>query len=129
MLNITRGPKDNEASFEMDLGSGQLFIDNRTGISIGMSTVESSGNLLKCDFEYIGTASMPTIVWIRNGTEVMKDADHNIDDTFMSGMFSILEITNFALSDIGEYQCIFTDGDTDAEIAMSRPYRLDTGKP
>ena len=116
----------------MDLGSPHLFIDNRTGISIGGSTMDSSNslNLLKCDFEYVGTApgSNPTVVWIRNGTEVMKDTDHNIDDTFSSEMSSTLEITNFALSDAGEYQCIFTDSDIDAEIAMSKPYRLDTGE-
>ena len=132
LLNITRGPKDNEESFEMDLGSSQLFIDNRTGISILGSTMDSNDNLLlKCDFEYIGTApgSNPFVVWIRNGTEVMKDANHNIDDTFSPEMSSTLQITGFALTDAGEYQCIFTDDDADAEIVMSQPYRLDTGKP
>lgn len=131
VLNITRSPKDNEEFFEMELpGTSPFFRDNRTGISIAGSTKDSSdGQLLQCDFEYIGTASTPSVVWIRNGTVVMKDATHNIEDTFMSGMSSTLEIIDFALSDVGEYQCIFTDGDSDAEIAMSVPYRLDTGKP
>lgn len=132
VLNITRGPNNNEASFEIDLEPtlmSLLFIDNRTGIRIDDTTMESDDmtNLLVCEAEHIGTStSTPTIVWIRNGTEVVKDVNHNFEDT---GLISTLEITQFALTDAGEYQCIFTDVDADAEIVMSKPFRLDTGNP
>ena len=123
VLNITSGPSNNEQSFEMD------FLDNRTGIVLGETTKDTGGtNLLVC--EVVASGTSPTVVWTRNGIEVDKDSTH--DPTSVptsSGLTSTLEIQSFALSDVGEYQCIVTDDDTDAEIIMSRPFRLDTGKP
>ena len=43
------------------------------------------------------------------------------------GFVSNLEILNFVQSDVGEYQCIFTDTDTEAEIITTIPFRVDTG--
>ena len=98
--------------------------DNRTGIEIGTSTGVS---LLACTAEHIGMSnSIPAVVWTRNGNEVVDDNDHKIDTDPTSGLFSTLEISNFAESDVGEYQCIFIiDNDT---VIMSKPYRLDTGE-
>ena len=107
-LSISDEPALNEAMFE----SSTLNRDNRSGIALG-STVGS--DLLNC--EALPSESMPTVSWIRNGYLVKNT----------SGYSSSLEITNFALSDAGVYQCIFTNNNTNGEIITTVPYRLDTG--
>ena len=76
-------------------------------------------SLLTCEAKRVGTSatSTPTVQWIRNGEMIMSTM----------GFVSNLEITNFVQSDVGEYQCIFTDADTEAEITTTIPFRLDTG--
>ena len=119
MLNITSDPTNNEASFEAMPNT----LDNRTGIVSG-TTVNAT--LLACTAEYIGaSSSTPDVVWTRNGIEILTgDSNYKIN-TDTSGLSSNLEITGFALDNVGEYQCIFVDGDT---VIMSKPYRLDTGE-
>ena len=49
-------------------------------------------------------------------------------NNYLSNCFtSSLNITDFAASDAGMYQCIFTDTDTTKEVVTSIPLRLDTG--
>ena len=72
-----------------------------------------------------GSSSPPSVVWVRNGEQVVNDGNITITET--SGgqqRSSELQITNFALSDAGVYQCIFTEG---AEVITTTPLRLDTG--
>ena len=78
-------------------------------------------NLLVC--RVIRPVSTPTVQWIRNGEFVGNGLITNT----MAEFSSILNIAEFTPSDAGEYQCIFTDTDSDAEIITTRPFRLDTG--
>ena len=107
-LSISDEPALNEAMFE----SSTLNRDNRSGIALGSAV---GSDLLNC--EALPSESMPTVSWIRNG--------HLVKNT--NGYSSSLEITNFALSDAGVYQCIFTNTNTNGEIITTVPYRLDTG--
>ena len=126
-LRIVSGPSDNEP---VDLAA--ILNDNRTGIALG-GTVDSS--LLTCIAGHQGDGVMnyspPSIVWVRNGKPV-DDTDSRITitpTTMANGQLnSSLTITNFALSDAGVYQCVFTDSDGDTELITTVPYRLDTGK-
>lgn len=96
--------------------SSNLDRDNRSGIAL-TSTVGS--DLLTCEVRSSETlTSVPIVSWIKNGELVANS----------SGFTSSLEITNFAASDAGVYQCIFTDTDANAEIITTAPYRLDTGE-
>ena len=124
---IVSGPSDNEP-----LDVHPLLNDNRTGIALG-GTVDSS--LLTCIAGHQGDGvtdySPPSVVWVRNGQPV-ADTDSRITvtpTTMANGQLtSSLTITNFALSDVGVYQCVFTDSDGDTELITTVPYRLDTGK-
>ena len=95
------------------------FPDNRLAIPVGNSQV------LRC----VGTGSSgpPSVVWVRNGEQVINGGNITITEgTTVIGLrrSSNLQITNFALSDAGVYQCIFTEG---AEVITTTPLRLDTG--
>ena len=126
-LMIVSGPSDNEP---VDIAA--ILNDNRTGIALG-GTVFSS--LLTCIAGHQGDGVMnyspPSVVWVRNGQPV-DDTDSRITitpTTMTNGQLtSSLTTTNFALSDAGVYQCIFTDSDGDTELITTLPYRLDTGK-
>ena len=119
MLYIEDQPTDNEMAYEMTLYSISAFIriDHWTGVSAGISADDS---LLMCSVKRAGTATLPdpTIQWIRNG--------ELIDSTI--GLTASLTIDSFSQSDVGEYQCIFTDSDSDAEIVTTIPYGLTTGE-
>ena len=96
-------------------------VDNRTAVTLGMTV------LLECDGDHagIGMLSAPSVVWVRNGEQVV--ADGRITQSTSSGgrrRTSDLTITNFGLSDAGVYQCIFT---SDTEVITTIPLRLDTG--
>ena len=106
--------------------------DNRTAITLG-STIGPP--LLQCVGGHegdtgTGSFSAPSVVWVRNGEQVVADSRVTItESTIFSGRrrASYLQITNFGLSDAGVYQCIFTDVDSDSEVITTTPLRLDTG--
>ena len=115
VLTINTQPSDNEESYE---GGGFFFRrDYRSGIPSG-TTVD--GTLLMCDVKHgrTSTSPDPTVQWIRNG-QLIKNS---------TGLMTSLTIDSFSESDVGEYQCIYTDSDSDAEVITSIPYRLQTGK-
>jgi len=94
------------------------FPDNRVAVSVGGSqTLSCAGT---------GSSSPPSVVWVRNGEQVVNGGSITITETMPSPQqrSSELQITNFALSDAGVYQCIFTEG---AEVITTTPLRLDTG--
>lgn len=92
--------------------------NNRTGVAL----MGGTGNLLECTAKYdSGTSTPPGPQWLKDGVVVVEDTGHI---SFSGG---ILEITNFAASDAGVYQCIFIDTDDDAEILTTVPFRIDTG--
>ena len=120
MLSIEDQPTQNETDYEMTLYSLSTFtrIDYWTGISAGMSVDDT---LLMCSVKRAGTAAtLPdsTVQWIRNG-EIIDS---------ITGLTASLTINSFSQSDVGEYQCIFTDSDNDAEIVTTIPYGLTTGE-
>ena len=97
--------------------SDSFTFDNRTAVSVGNTQI------LSC----VGTGSSnpPSVVWVRNGEQVVNDGNITITEgTVVVQRSSELSITNFALSDAGVYQCIFTEG---AEVITTTPLRLDTG--
>ena len=78
-----------------------------------------------CSAKYdSGASTPPAPQWLKDGVVVVEDMGH----ISFSGDGTLLEIINFAESDAGVYQCIFTDTDDDAEILTTVPFRLDTGK-
>ena len=109
-----------------------LPFDNRTAVSLG-STIGPP--LLRCVGGHVGDTgigrfSPPSVAWVRNGEQVLTDSRITItESTTLSGQrrVSDLQISNFGLSDVGVYQCIFTDVDSDTEVITTTPLRLDTG--
>ena len=118
MLTVEDQPTLNEMAHELFIYLS-IFnrIDYRTGISAGMLVDDS---LLICSVKRAGTATLPnpTIQWIRNGELISST----------TGLMASLTIDSFSQSDVGEYQCIFTDSDSDAEIVTTTPYGLTTGE-
>ena len=117
------------ASYDTDV----FPVDNRTAVTLG-STVGPP--LLRCvgghegDTNIGSSFSPPSVVWVRNGEQVVADGRITMTESTTSGgrrRNSDLQITNFGLSDAGVYQCIFTDVDSDAEVITTSPLRLDTG--
>ena len=95
------------------------FPDNRLAVSVdGSETLRCAGT---------GSSSPPSVVWVRNGEQVVDGGNITIvegTNSFTRQTNSELKITNFVLSDAGVYQCIFTEG---AEVITTTPLRLDTG--
>ena len=97
--------------------SDTFTFDNRTAVSVG------NNHVLRCGGT--GSSSPPSVVWVRNGEQVVNGGNITITEgTLGVQISSELTITNFALSDAGVYQCIFTEG---AEVITTIPLRLDTG--
>ena len=107
-------------------------LDNRTAVTLG-STIGQP--LLQCVGGHVGDTgqggfSPPSVVWVRNGEQLVDDGRIAISEsTTLSGQrrVSDLQISNFGFSDVGVYQCIFTDVDSDSEVITTTPLRLDTG--
>ena len=95
------------------------FPDNRVAVTVGNS------QMLRC--VGAGSFSPPSVVWVRNGEQVVNGSRITIiegTNSFSRQRSSELQITNFSLSDAGVYQCIFTEG---SEVITTTPLRLDTG--
>ena len=118
-LSIIDEPANYERMFEsLNPFNPGTFIDNRTGIQNGMT---AGNNLLLCKVRYMGiSTSTPNVSWTVNGRVVSTS---NCTNCFTSS----LNISSFAASDAGVYQCIFTDTDATGEVVTSKPMRLDTG--
>ena len=95
------------------------FPDNHITVSV------SNAQVLSC--VGVGSSSPPSVVWVRNGEQVVNGSRITITEgtnSFTRQRSSSLQISNFTLSDAGVYQCIFTEG---AEVITTTPLRLDTG--
>ena len=101
-----------------NLADSDAFPDNRVAVTIG------SNQVLRCVGS--GSSSPPSVVWVRNGEQVVADSRITITEVLLLVVqrSSELQITNFGSSDVGVYQCIFTEG---AEVITTTPLRLDTG--
>ena len=113
-LAIVRHPTEDEELLEERLFSE----DNRTGIVLG------SYISMNCAVETSNNALPVQISWIRDGNTIIQDANHRITTTNLN---SNLEISSFALQDVGVYQCIFINAET-TEFITTIPFRLQTGE-
>ena len=107
-LNVVTNPADRDR-----------FPDNRIAVTVG------NNQTLRCVGS--GSSSPPSVVWVRNGEQVVNGGNITITERtllFSQQRSSDLQITNFTLSDAGVYQCIFTEG---AEVITTTPLKLDTG--
>ena len=110
-LTVVTSPTDSD--------NDDFPVDNRVAVPVG------SNQVLRCVGS--GSSSPPSVVWVRNGEQVVNGGNITITEvanSFSQQRSSELEITNFALSDAGVYHCIFTE---DAEVVTTTPLRLDTG--
>ena len=105
--------------------------DNRTAVTLG-STIGPP--LLRCVGGHegdsgLGSFSPPSVVWVRNGEQLVDGGRITITESTPLGVRtqSDLQISSFGSSDVGVYQCIFTDVDSDSEVITTTPLRLDTG--
>ena len=105
--------------------------DNRTAVSLGST---AGPPLLQCVGGHegdtgFGSFSSPSVVWVRNGEQLVDGGRITITESTPLGVRtqSDLQISNFGSSDVGVYQCIFTDVDSDTEVITTTPLRLDTG--
>ena len=107
MLRLMTNPADSDS-----------FPDNRVAVTVG------NNQMLRCVGS--GSSSPPSVVWVKNGEQVVNDGRITIIEATMlfNQRNSELQITNFGLSDAGVSQCIFTEG---AEVITTTPLRLDTG--
>lgn len=78
---------------------------------------------MNCAAETSNHALQVQILWVRDGITISGDSTHSITGT--ATLNSSLQITDFALSDAGVYQCIFN---VETELIITRPYRLQTGE-
>ena len=95
------------------------FPDNRLAVPVGNTQVLSCAGS--------GSSSPPSVVWVRNGEQVVNGGRITITEGTTSigqQRSSELQISHFSLSNAGVYQCIFTEG---AEVITTVPLRLDTG--
>ena len=106
-LTVVTNPTDSDS-----------FPNNQTAVTIG------SNQVLRCVGS--GSSSPPSVVWVRNGEQLIADSRITITEVSLLVVqrSSELQITNFSLSDAGVYQCIFTEG---TEVNTTTPLRLDTG--
>ena len=104
---------------DVSISDPDAFADNQTGVMLGDSIS------LECSAKYSsGSSTPPAPQWLKNGVVVVEEISH----ISFSNNGNLLEIMNFAISDAGVYQCLFTDTDGDAEILTTVPFRIDTGK-
>ncbi len=130
---IVQQPADNERNTTNDLTSTDFIANSRTGvrvIDVDPTGTSDANRLMRCSAGHVGgTGIPPSIVWTRDGEEVVVDGTHTITTTSSNDVLqSNLQINGFGDSDAGIYQCIFTDSDPDAEVATSLPHRLDYGE-
>ena len=130
-LTVSVDPTENEMPFEMATLPGYGTSDrpdNRVGVELGDANAGSS--LLTCKAGHVGSStSTPTVIWIRNGVQVMDDGNYKptITTPQDGSVRSELDISTFLGTHVGEYQCIFTDVDAEGEVITTVPLRLDTG--
>ena len=120
--------------------------DNRSSFTIGDDFEPSQFavgccQVLRCiaaipgDQTQATNISQLTVTWLRNEEEVVHSAGQTeitIDlryqpDPNETRYVSQLRLLPFNTSDIGVYQCVYSDFDSDRELVYSTPFSLDTG--
>ena len=121
--------------------------DNRTAYELGLDfdSTQYQGlccQVLRCILAIPGdqTAAVDidllSVAWLRNEekivhivnrTEITNDLryqSYTIDET---RYVTRLLLMSFQTSDVGIYQCVYSDYDSDRELVFSTPFRLDSG--
>ena len=121
--------------------------DNRTSYELG-GDFDSSlyqglcCQVLRCilaipgDQRQAADINLLSVAWLKNEeeivhmtgrTEIIYDLSYQpppIDETrFVTRLF----LRSFQTSDVGIYQCVYSDYDSDRELVFSSPFRLDSG--
>ena len=80
--------------------------------------------------------SLFTVTWLKDGEEVVHSSGRTpivrdlryaalADETIY---VSYLRLLPFMAADIGVYQCVYSDFDTDRELVFGSPIKLDSGE-
>ena len=67
------------------------------------------------------------IVHIVNRTEITNDLRYQPGTIDETRYISRLLLMSFQTFDVGIYQCVYSDYDSDRELVFSTPFRLDSG--
>ena len=121
--------------------------DNRTAYELGLTFeptqyVDSCCQTFRCQATIPGDQTTAanigslTVTWLRNEEEIVDTVGRTEifrDLRYQTGAnetryISHLRLINFEESDIGVYQCVYSDFDTDQELVYSSPIMLDTGE-
>ena len=121
--------------------------DNRTAYTLGLN-FEPTQYAISCCQTFRCIAAIPgdqttaanigslTVTWLRNEeeivhtvgrTEIVRDLRYQTTPN-ETRYVSHLRLIDFEESDIGVYQCVYSDFDTDQELVYSSPIMLDTGE-
>ena len=146
-IRLHRNPVDYETDgLSNTLKYYDMARDNRSSFTIG-DDFESSQfavaccQVLRCiaaipgDQTQATNISQLTVTWLRNEEEVVHSAGQTEimnDLRYQSApnetrYVSQLRLLPFQTSDIGVYQCVYSDFDSDRELVYSTPFSLDTG--
>ena len=121
--------------------------DNRTAYQLGLdfepTTFRSTCcQVLRCFVHVPGdqTAApdigLLSVAWLKNEEEIVHTAGRTeitnggpnyFFDSDETRLVSRLVLMSFQTSDIGIYQCVFSDYDSDRELVFTTPFRLDSG--
>ena len=150
-IRLFRNPVDDEidGGTSDSLKTYDTIRDNRSSYSLGSNFEPTSPvdytalccQVFRCiaaipgDQTMAANISLLTVTWLRNeeelddsdnGTEITNELRHQPgpDET---RYVSQLRLLPFETSDIGVYQCVYSDFDTDRELVFSTPFSLDTG--
>lgn len=148
-ISLLRNPVD----FEIiggDFGATKDYDDirdNRTSFEEGVTfepTVftDLCCQVFRCIAEFPGDQTNApnidslSVVWLKNEEEIVHSPGRTEIENelrYHSGSDSTRYITKLRLihfepSDVGVYQCVYTDFDTDQELVFSSPFRLDSSK-
>ena len=150
-IRLQRNPVDVEI---VGAASGTFFKtydtirDNRSSYSLGSNFEPTIPNnytasccqVFRCNAAIPGDQTMAaniglfTVTWLRNEEEVVNSGQTQIVNELRyntgnseTRLISQLRLLPFETSDIGVYQCVYSDLDRDRELVFSTPFSLDTG--
>ena len=80
--------------------------------------------------------SLLTVTWLKDGEEVVHSSGRTpivseLRYAMQAGetrYVSYLRLLPFMTTDIGVYQCVYSDLDTDRELVFGSPIKLDSGE-
>ena len=120
--------------------------DNRTAYELGLDFEPavyqySCCQVLRCFAHVPGDQTeapdidLFSLTWLKNEEEIIDTPGRTeitnglnfISNDHETRYVSRLVLMSFQSSDVGIYQCVFSDFDSDRELVFSTPFRLDSG--